>query len=295
MPRDITTGTTLGDIATRWPELIEYMESRELDYCCGGSRTVAQAADRAGINPEELVGDLRSFEGPNAQDDDRDWSAASMTELADHIEETHHAYVRRTLDRLDELSERCVEAHAESDPRLHELRKEFLAFDEDMHDHMVREERVLFPWLRRLEKPTSIESGPPWSVRRPIDCMLHDHDDAAGALDRMRALTDNFTPPENACATRRDLLRLLEEIERDTHLHIHKENNILFPAGVEAERRRKEKGEPRGGSRQKAARSGFTLIELLFAIAIIAVLISIRFLTVLLLVPAVGVRTGGLL
>lgn len=275
MPRDITTATTLGDIAARWPELIQFMESRELDYCCGGSRTVTQAADKAGISPEELADDLRSFEDPNARsEDERDWSAASMTELADHIEETHHAYVRRTLDRLDELSERCVQAHAEADPRLHDLRKEILAFAEDMHDHMVREERVLFPWLRRLEKPTSIESGPPWSVRRPIDCMLHDHDDAAGALDRMRALTDNFTPPENACATRRELLRLLEEIERDTHVHIHKENNILFPAGVEAERRRKEKGELRGGSRHNASRIGFTRIELLVALAIIMALVT---------------------
>jgi len=206
MPRDITTATTLGDIAARWPELIEYMESRELDYCCGGSQTVAQAADKAGISPEELADDLRSFEDPNAQDDDdRDWSAASMTELADHIEQTHHTYVRRTLDRLDELSERCVQAHAEADPRLHDLREEILAFAEDMHGHMVREERVLFPWLRRLEKPASVESGPPWSVRRPIDCMLHDHDDAAGALGRVRALTDNFTPPDNVIVPPSDL------------------------------------------------------------------------------------------
>jgi regulator of cell morphogenesis and NO signaling len=99
---------------------------------------------------------------------------------------------------------------------------------------------VLFPWLRRLERPTEIQSGPTWSVRRPISCMVHDHDDAGKALATLRRLTNDYTPPDDACATYRSTLSTLEALEADTHRHIHKENNILFPAGVAAEDARRK-------------------------------------------------------
>jgi regulator of cell morphogenesis and NO signaling len=133
---------------------------------------------------------------------------------------------------------RVLSAHAKSDPRLERLGEVVSEFLDDMAEHMVREERVLFPWLRRLERPTEIQGGPPWSVRRPIDCMVHDHEAAGAQLAEMRALTDGFTPPTGACVTYRSMLSTLEQLERDTHAHVHKENNILFPAGVRAEERR---------------------------------------------------------
>jgi regulator of cell morphogenesis and NO signaling len=104
-----------------------------------------------------------------------------------------------------------------------------------MREHMIREERVLFPWLRRLEKPGAIMTGPPWSVQRPISCMEHDHDSAGAALARMRRMTNDFTLPADACNSYRALYQSIAALERDTHVHIHKENNILFPAGVRAE------------------------------------------------------------
>lgn len=236
MNRTITPTMTLAQIASLWPELIPSLESKRLDYCCGGHRTLADAADSIGLSPDTIALELSSVPVPNPSEPERDWQSATMTEIADHIELTHHAFVRQTLERLDTLIRKCVQAHSDDEPRLTELQKVIASFAEDMHDHMVREERVLFPWLRRLERPTEIQSGPPWSVRRPIDCMVHDHDDAGRALETMRALTDNFSPPASACSTWKETYRLLAELETDTHVHIHKENNILFPAGIEAER-----------------------------------------------------------
>jgi len=172
---------------------------------------------------------------------DVDWRGATMTALADHIEQTHHAFVRDALARLATLMPRVIEAHADAHPELRELGSVIEAFAEDMRDHMVREERVVFPWLRRLERPTEIQGGPAWSVKRPISCMIHDHDDAAAALRRMRTLTGGYEPPEDTCITVRTVYELLSRLERDTHVHIHKENNILFPAGIEAEARRSKR------------------------------------------------------
>lgn len=233
--RSITPTMTLAEIASSWPELLPVLESKRLDYCCGGQRTLAEAAAAIGLSPDALAKDLSSIAAPRPPEPERDWRSATMSELADHIEQTHHTFVKQTLDRLGTLVRKCVLAHGDDEPRLIELQQVIASFAEDMHDHMVREERVLFPWLRRLERPTEIQSGPPWSVRRPIDCMVHDHDDAGRALQSMRNLTDDFSPPAGACSTWVETYRLLAELESDTHAHIHKENNILFPAGIEAE------------------------------------------------------------
>ncbi|MFI4898828.1 MAG: DUF542 domain-containing protein [Phycisphaerales bacterium JB059] len=238
MAREITINTPVGRIATAYPELIPELERRGIDYCCGGSRTLRECADRRGTDAEDIATQLRDFIAPGSGDVDlTDYAAMSMTDLADHIEQTHHVFARESLDRLARLTARCVAAHGEDHPHLIELQGVVAALDEDMRDHFVREERVLFPWLRRLERRSEITSGPPWSVRRPIDCMVHDHDEVGEAFEHIHELTDGLTPPESACPTWRACYELLGALETDTHRHIHTENNILFPAGVGAEKR----------------------------------------------------------
>lgn len=238
MARSITAQMTVAQIATAHPELLPELERLGIDYCCGGTRPLGDAAAKAGLDAEAVIRQLIEY-APAASVEVGDWTARTMTELADNIEHTHHVFAREALERLETLTAKCVAAHGDDEPRLHELQQVLAALTDDMHDHFVREERVVFPWIRRLERPTQIQGGPPWSIRRPIDCMIHDHDDVGEAFAKVHELTDDLAAPEGACSTWRECYRLLGELERDTHVHIHKENNILFPAGIEAERKRK--------------------------------------------------------
>ncbi len=236
MTREIKAHMSVGEIAKTYPELIPELERLHIDYCCNGSRSLKDSTDLVGQDLHNVIERLAEY-SPTQTDavDEIDYEAMSMTQLADHIEETHHNSAREILDRLGVLIGKCVAAHGDDEPRLTELQNVYTNLAEDMHDHFIREERVLFPWLRRLDQKSDITSGPPWSVRRPIDCMIHDHDDVGEAFSRIHALTDDLTPPSDACSTWKECYRLLGEFEQDTHIHIHKENNILFPAGVQAE------------------------------------------------------------
>ncbi len=238
MTRTISPDMTVGAIATKHPELIPELERLGIDYCCKGSRTLAAASADAGCNVSEIIRTLSEHDITEVNADDvLDVSVMTMTQLTDHIERTHHAFARSSLERLETLLEQCVAAHRNDDPRLIELQQVCASLADDMHDHFIREERVLFPWLQRLERKTEIQGGPPWSVRRPIDCMIHDHDDVGEAFHRIHELTDDLHAPENACSIWKECYRVVADLERDTHIHIHKENNILFPAGIEAEKR----------------------------------------------------------
>jgi len=235
---------TLGELAASHPSAVPALERYRLDYCCHGRRTLEQACHERGIDPAVVLTEIDRSDARSTTSAEHRWDQASMSELADHIEQTHHAHAREMLAAIGSMAQRVADKHGRQHRRLIELLEVVRTLTDGMHDHMIREERVLFPWLRRLERQTEIQVGPPWSVSRPISCMEHDHEEVGAMLERIRALTDDFCPPDQACRSWRGLYELLRVLELDTHAHIHKENSILFPAGIRAERQKQVRAAP---------------------------------------------------
>jgi regulator of cell morphogenesis and NO signaling len=227
---------TVGAIVAQQPALSRVFESERIDYCCGGKKTLAEVCQTKGIDPQGLLAKLETYLA-TAADGARIIDAGSMplTELADHIERTHHAYLREELPRLDRMTRKVAAVHGENDARLHEVAETFLAMAEELTSHMMKEERILFPMIRQLEQSATAPEFHCGSLANPIRQMESEHDGAGEALERMRELTDDFTPPEWACNTYRAMLEGLVAVERDLHQHIHKENNVLFPRAQEME------------------------------------------------------------
>lgn len=225
-------------LAVRRPGLLPLLDRLGIDYCCHGSDSVSQACVRAGVDPARLLAEMEAAAAADRSEPSP--TPITMTELCDSIEQTHHASARSLLDHMSTVAPRVADVHGARHSEFAELNAVIGTLRSDMLDHMVREERVLFPWIRRLETPHALRVGPPWSVRRPIDCMIHDHDEVAAALARMRTLTRGFTPPSDACGSVTALFNVIRELDQDTRRHVHKENNILFPAAIAAEN-------PRGG------------------------------------------------
>lgn len=229
---------TIGSIAVSRPESVSVFARHGLDFCCGGRRTLQQACEAAGMDPDAILAEIRDATNRVGDGEREDWHSMGMTDLADHIERVHHVRARDLIARIDALLPRVLGAHGDAHPELRAVAETFARFREDLFDHMIREERVLFPWLRRLQTPGAVHIGPPWSVSRPISCMVHDHDDAAAALARIRDALSGYTTPADACASYAALVSALRELDEDTKVHIHKENNALFPAGIRTEAER---------------------------------------------------------
>jgi regulator of cell morphogenesis and NO signaling len=219
---------TVGEMVAERPGRSRVFEELGIDYCCGGKMPLEQACREKGLDAGEVLERLESADA-GSPGDERDWNEASMTELADHIEQTHHVYLRNELPRLTGLTARIREVHGSNHPELVEVERTFLGLREELESHMMKEEQVLFPIIRQMEQTESPETFHCGSVNNPIRVMEHEHDNAGQALSRLRELTGDYNPPEDACGTYRATLDALRELELDLHLHIHKENNVLFP------------------------------------------------------------------
>lgn len=232
---------SIGSIAVAYPESVAVFARHGLDFCCGGSRSLEEACATAGLDADRIRAEIRAATAERGLAAREAWHTMGMGELADHIERVHHARARELIARIDGLLPPVLAAHGDAHPELRAVAETFARFREELFDHMVREERVLFPWLRRLETPGSLHIGPPWSVARPISCMVHDHDDAAAALGSIRRALAGYTVPAGACGSYAALIATMKELDEDTRIHIHKENNALFPAGIRAEAARATK------------------------------------------------------
>lgn len=228
---------TVGAIVRDHPALSRLFEEAHLDYCCGGKRTLAEACHQQGLDPAAFLTQLADY-ATSESSPEVNLAALSLTELADHIERIHHAYLHRELPRLENMVTKVAAVHGDKEPRLIPIKDIFLALSAELSTHLMKEEQVLFPIIRQLEATATLPMihGGTIAIASPVQCMESEHDEAGKALRELRQLTDDYTPPAWACNTYRALLDALLTFEQDMHQHIHKENNVLFPRAIELER-----------------------------------------------------------
>lgn len=227
----ITLETRIGDIVAARPALAQIFEELDIDYCCGGKQTLSAAIVGRDLSPATVVAMLNAASVALASTPAQiDPAKLSLTELADHIEATHHAYLKTALPRLVEQARRVAGQHGERDPRLVEVAATVIGLTEEMLMHLQKEELILFPLVRRIDANTGGISAV--ALTGPILQMEIEHTSAGEQTARLRQLTDDFTPSAATCNTHAALLDGLAAFETDLHNHVHKENNILFPRAL---------------------------------------------------------------
>ncbi len=234
----IQPSNKLGDLVNRFPQLTPTLDRMQLDYCCGGHRSLAEACTAAGLDVGEAVDALRASASEPTD------GLASMqqlvnmppSELADHIVQTHHVYLRAELPRLNDLAARVMNVHGERHPELIDVRNTVTLLRDDLEPHLDREEQILFPLIREIDLAMRSGNSANGELENPVSVLEDDHEHVGALLAQLRALTNDFTTPGDGCTSYRALYDGLRKLTDDTHLHVHTENNILFPAAAERER-----------------------------------------------------------
>ena len=237
-----TPTKTVGEIAAEISNSTREFEKLGIDYCCGGSRTLGEACAEANISVDEALARLEKSMASTQPGDNKDWQNQMLADLIGHITSTHHVFVREESPRLEALCAKVVGVHGKNHPELLQVQQVFSALAEELRVHLMKEEQVLFPYVARMEESVLAgEPAPPamfGSVVNPVRMMMQEHDGAGDALRSLRAVTSDYTLPDDACISYRTLYQALQGFESDLHQHIHLENNILFPRAVAMEARR---------------------------------------------------------
>jgi regulator of cell morphogenesis and NO signaling len=210
---------TLGDIAASNPAATRVFLRHKLDFCCGGQRTLADACAAADLDADAIAGEIS--EEANAGSELERWQGEPLEDLVDHIEVHYHARLRADVPALIDAARRVERVHASKPAVPAGLADHLVQFWTEMQSHMMKEEGILFPMIRR--------GGRGQAVYMPVRVMQQEHDDHGHSLARIRELTGDLEIPAHACATWTALYHGLSRLEQELMEHIHLENNILFP------------------------------------------------------------------
>lgn len=224
----VTPATKVADIAAALPASVRVFQRYGIDFCCGGRKPLGAACEEHQLAYEEIAGAIAEAAAVRVADA-RDWTREPLGALIDHIVATYHEPLRVELPRLRQMATRVHRVHGDKAPQL--LGRLAAIVDElasDLDFHMQKEERVLFPAVGQLEAGAEGAMGVV-GIAAPITVMEQEHDEAAARLDELRTITGGYAAPEWACQTFRSLYHGLEELEREMHVHVHLENNVLFP------------------------------------------------------------------
>jgi len=228
---------TLGDIVTEKYQAAVVLEKYGIDFCCQGNRTLDAACLKAGINTSQIIDEIEEVSKlANPIADFRSWSP---DQLADYIYRTHHQYIEQVTPTIKTLLTKVCEVHGERHPELLEIRDIFFHTSDELAAHMKVEETVLFPFIKRMVQGKLLKSAVSSylfsSVSNPIHQMNEEHLAEGAQLEKMAKLSHHYSVPADACTTYRIVYQMLKEYEKDMHLHIHLENNILFEKAIELE------------------------------------------------------------
>jgi len=210
-----------------------------IDFCCGGKNTLADACEQKGLDIEAVLVEIEGLSDTNTNTQNfKEWSSSF---LIDYIINNHHHYVRSKLPEIKVYAKKVARVHGQTYPVLEKMLETFLTLKREMLSHLDAEEQLLFPYIKKMEEARKEGRKPrpelqSASAARAVRMMEEEHEEAGELMAQLEAMSDGFTPPQDACTTFRIYFQNLEAFRDDLHQHVHLENNILFPKALQLEK-----------------------------------------------------------
>jgi regulator of cell morphogenesis and NO signaling len=221
---------TVAEITQSVPGAARAFERLGIDYCCRGKVPLETACEQANLPLQKVLMALDEAVHSRALQD----APREPRQLIHYILERHHVFTRNELERLAPLADKVRRVHGDSHPELTEVKALLQALADDLVPHMLKEERVLFPYIERLADGDS--TTPPFgTIENPLRMMDAEHESVGALLVHLERVTNHYTPPAGACGSYNALYAGLKELQADIHEHVHLENHLLFPRALELE------------------------------------------------------------
>lgn len=229
----------IGELVAKDYRTASVFKKYSIDFCCQGNRTIEEACEKKNIDTKKVLEDLVAMMESKSEST-TDYQSWPLDLLADYIEKKHHRYVQEKTLEIQPYLDKICKVHGERHPELLKIKEEFNASAGELAAHMKKEELILFPFIRKLTQAKmeniKVDAAHFGTVINPIQMMMDEHTVEGNRFRKIEELSNNYTPPQDACNTYRVSFSLLKEFEQDLHLHIHLENNILFPKAIEIEK-----------------------------------------------------------
>lgn len=236
---NIQENNIIGELVAQDYRAASVFKKYGIDFCCQGNRTIEDACVAKNLDSKSVVMDLNNINQEKTTDS-TDYQSWPLDLLADYIEKKHHRYVQDKTLEIQPYLDKICKVHGEHHPELIEIKDEFNASAGELAAHMKKEELILFPFIKKMAKAkqegTKIDAAHFGTVKNPIQMMMDEHTVEGERFRLIEEISNSYTPPQDACNTYRVTFALLKEFEQDLHLHIHLENNILFPKAIEMEK-----------------------------------------------------------
>ena len=235
---NISKDDIIGSIVAKDLRAGMVFEQFGLDFCCNGNQSVATACKHAAADLNQVLEALDKIDVTGKPG--VDYNSWPLDLLADYIEKKHHRYVSAQIPIIQGLLEKTGRVHGDKHPELLTIKELFSECAGELAMHMKKEELMLFPFIKKMTQASQSHnrqpSAPFGSVENPIYAMLQEHNTEGERFNSISALSSNYTTPPDGCNTYRTAYHALKEFQEDLHLHIHLENNILFPKAIELEK-----------------------------------------------------------
>jgi len=236
---EIKNNITIGEIVAQDFRTAAVFSKFGIDFCCKGHRSLDEVCDKKTIDRQQLTQQLENvLKSPAGET--IDYKSWPLDLLTDYVEKTHHRYIEEKTPALLQFLDKLCKVHGERHPELFEINALFTGSAGDLAQHLKKEELILFPFIRKMVNAKiyqkDIESPHFGTVENPVAMMKEEHDAEGERFRKIAILTNNYTPPADACNTYKVTFSMLEEFENDLHRHIHIENNILFPKAIALEK-----------------------------------------------------------
>ena len=236
---ETNNNTTIGEIVAHDFRTAAVFSKHGIDFCCKGQRSIDEVCQKNNLNPAHLSQELNDVMS-NKGGESIDFKTWPLDLLADYVEKKHHRYVEEKTPTLIQFLNKLCKVHGGTHPELFEITALFTSSAQDLAAHMKKEELILFPFIRKMAEAKSqnrdLATPHFGTVENPVEMMKHEHEVEGDRFRKIAELTNNYTPPTDACNTYKVTFAMLQEFEQDLHTHIHIKNNIMFPRSIALEK-----------------------------------------------------------